>query len=144
MLRLPMAIPTNEEILSALGRLDSKVADDLETQWLEVKPWQGSKEDMKVAVAYAACLANAEGGEVAGGRRPRPRRGGERAGPQRRPAHSGGLGAAGVERAGPPRGAGRDAQRPGDVRRPPVDRQGGEIARGLSATSGALRVPGHG
>ncbi|HYX23705.1 MAG TPA: RNA-binding domain-containing protein [Thermoanaerobaculia bacterium] len=59
-----MAIPTNEEILSALGRLDSKVADDLETQWLEVKPWQGSKEDMKVAVEYAACFANAEGGVV--------------------------------------------------------------------------------
>src|SRR5436305_9998023 len=64
MLRLPMAIPTNEEILSALGRLDSKVADDLETQWLEIKPWQGSKEDMKVAVEYAACFANAEGGVV--------------------------------------------------------------------------------
>jgi hypothetical protein len=59
-----MAIPTNEEILSALGRLDSKVADDLESQWLELKPWQGSKEDMKVAVEYAACFANAEGGVV--------------------------------------------------------------------------------
>ncbi len=47
-----------------LGRLDSKIADDLESQWLELKPWQGSKEDMKVAVEYAACFANAEGGVV--------------------------------------------------------------------------------
>jgi len=36
----------------------------LDTQWLDFKPWQGPKEDMKIAVEYAACFANAEGGVV--------------------------------------------------------------------------------
>jgi ATP-dependent DNA helicase RecG len=57
-----MSIPTGEEILALLARLDSVPADDLETQWLDFKPWQGPKEDMKVAVEYACCFANAEGG----------------------------------------------------------------------------------
>jgi len=45
---------------SSLG-LGTVPADDLETQWQDFKPWQGPKEDMKVAVEYAACFANAEG-----------------------------------------------------------------------------------
>jgi len=59
-----MSAPTQDEILALLDRLDSVPADDLETQWLDFKPWQGAKEDMKVAVEYAACFANAEGGVV--------------------------------------------------------------------------------
>ncbi|HEY2292789.1 MAG TPA: ATP-binding protein [Thermoanaerobaculia bacterium] len=50
--------------MALLDRLELEIADDLETQWLDFKPWQGVKEDMKVAVEYAACFANAEGGAV--------------------------------------------------------------------------------
>ena len=57
-----MSIPTNEDVIALLDRLAAVTADDLETQWLDFKPWQGAKEDMKVAVEYAACFANAEGG----------------------------------------------------------------------------------
>lgn len=59
-----MTIPTNDDLLGLLDRLESATADDLETQWLNFKPWQGPKEDMKIAVEYAVCLANAEGGVV--------------------------------------------------------------------------------
>jgi ATP-dependent DNA helicase RecG len=59
-----MAIPTNADILALLCQLDSCVADDLETQWLDFKPWRGARDDMKVAVEYAVCFANANGGVV--------------------------------------------------------------------------------
>jgi ATP-dependent DNA helicase RecG len=59
-----MTIPTDEDLLALLEHLDSAPADDLESQWLDFKPWQGPKEDMKVAVEYAACFANGEGGAV--------------------------------------------------------------------------------
>ena len=59
-----MAIPSSHDLLALLDRLESATADDLETQWLDFKPWQGAKDDMKVAVEYAACFANAEGGAV--------------------------------------------------------------------------------
>ncbi len=59
-----MPIPTNAEILTQLDRLDSQTADGLESQWLELKPWSGPKDDMRVAVEYAVCFANAEGGVV--------------------------------------------------------------------------------
>lgn len=41
-----MPIPTNEEILKLLDQLDHAVADDLETQWLEFKPWTDPKEKL--------------------------------------------------------------------------------------------------
>src|SRR5271157_6017502 len=59
-----MPIPTNAEILTQLDRLDTETADDLETQWLEFKPWIGPRDDMRVAVEYAVCFANAEGGVI--------------------------------------------------------------------------------
>jgi len=59
-----MGIPTNDEVLALLDRLKSVTADDLESQWLDFKPWQRPKDDMKIAVEYAACFANAEGGVV--------------------------------------------------------------------------------
>jgi ATP-dependent DNA helicase RecG len=59
-----MSIPANDEVLALLDRLKSLTADDLECQWLDFKPWQGPKDDMKIAVEYAACFANAEGGVV--------------------------------------------------------------------------------
>ncbi|NLY00514.1 MAG: hypothetical protein GXY83_30835 [Rhodopirellula sp.] len=59
-----MPIPITAEILMQLDRLDTQSADDLETQWLEFKPWTGPREDMRVAVEYAVCFANAEGGVI--------------------------------------------------------------------------------
>jgi ATP-dependent DNA helicase RecG len=59
-----VTIPTNTEIVTLLDRLDSVPADDLETQSLDFKPWQSPKDDMKLAVEYAACFANGEGGVI--------------------------------------------------------------------------------
>lgn len=59
-----MSIPTDAEILGQLARLDTEIADDLETQWLDFKPWTNPKDDMRIAVEYAVCLANAQGGVV--------------------------------------------------------------------------------
>ena len=59
-----MSIPSNEQILVLLNQLDSHVADDLETSWLEFKPWKSPKDAMREAVSYAACFANAEGGAM--------------------------------------------------------------------------------
>ena len=59
-----MTIPATHDLPAILDRLELSTADDLETQWLDFKPWQGVKDDMKVAVEYAACFANGEGGVV--------------------------------------------------------------------------------
>jgi ATP-dependent DNA helicase RecG len=59
-----MSIPSNSEILALLDRLDRETADDLETQWLDFKPWNNPRDDMRVAVEYAICFANAQGGVV--------------------------------------------------------------------------------
>lgn len=59
-----MNIPTNEEILKTLDKLNESTADELETQWLEFKPWNNPKDEMKIAVEYAVCFANSQGGVV--------------------------------------------------------------------------------
>ena len=59
-----MSIPTATEVLAWLDRLDTQVADDLESQWLEIKPWSDPKDDMRLAVEYAVCFANADGGVI--------------------------------------------------------------------------------
>jgi ATP-dependent DNA helicase RecG len=59
-----MGIPTNSEILALLNRLDVDVADDLESQWIDFKPWTSARDDMRIAVEYAVCFANAQGGVV--------------------------------------------------------------------------------
>ena len=59
-----MSIPTQAEILALLDRLDTGIADDLESQWLDFKPWTRARDEMKVAIEYAVCFANAEGGVV--------------------------------------------------------------------------------
>jgi len=59
-----MSIPNNAEILTLLDQLATHTADALESQWLEFKPWQDSRDDMKIAVEYAVCFANAEGGVI--------------------------------------------------------------------------------
>lgn len=55
-----MSIPDNAQILALLDRLDSCVADDLESQFLDFKAWQGP--DLKLACEYACCFANGSGG----------------------------------------------------------------------------------
>jgi ATP-dependent DNA helicase RecG len=59
-----MSLPTDPEILEVLDRLQLCIADDLEAHNLEFKPWNGPKEDMRVAVEYAACFANGDGGVI--------------------------------------------------------------------------------
>ncbi len=59
-----MTIPTNADILALLDQMDASVADDLETQWLDFKPWNNPRDDMKIAIEYAVCFANAEGGVI--------------------------------------------------------------------------------
>lgn len=57
-----MSIPDTARILALLDQLEQQTADDLESQFLDFKPWQGPKEDLKLACEYAACFANAAGG----------------------------------------------------------------------------------
>lgn len=67
--------PTNEEILALLERLDAVVADDLETEFLEFKPWLPDvKDNMTAALEYTVCFANhASGGVVVFGVKDRTR-----------------------------------------------------------------------
>jgi len=58
-------VPTIEEILKVVDRLDSQFADDLETEELEFKPWRSNvRENQSVAAEYAVCLGNARGGTI--------------------------------------------------------------------------------
>ena len=59
-----MSIPTDNEILATVDRLSGSTADDLESPYLEFKPWSDPKSDMRVAIEYAVCFANAEGGVI--------------------------------------------------------------------------------
>jgi ATP-dependent DNA helicase RecG len=59
-----MSIPTDAEILALLNRLDRVMAGELESQWLDFKPWDGPRDSLQIAVEYAACTANAEGGVI--------------------------------------------------------------------------------
>jgi len=59
-----MSIPSDHEILETVDRLSDSIADDLESLHLEFKPWINPKSDMRVAVDYAVCFANAEGGVI--------------------------------------------------------------------------------
>lgn len=56
--------PTNSEIVAVLDSFATRVADDLESEVLEFKPWNDAKSDMRVAVEYAVCFANAGGGVI--------------------------------------------------------------------------------
>lgn len=57
-------IPTNDEILALLDQLDQTTADTLEGLHLDLKPWTDAKSCMRIAVEYAVCFANAEGGVI--------------------------------------------------------------------------------
>lgn len=56
--------PTNTDILALLNELNKHVADDLESEVLDFKPWSDPKTDMRVAVEYSVCFANSGGGVV--------------------------------------------------------------------------------
>src|ERR1700686_1126311 len=56
--QLSMKIPLDAEILALLEESERKTAGDLESEVLDFKPWQDVKDSKKVAVEYAACLAN--------------------------------------------------------------------------------------
>lgn len=59
-----MSVPDCTELLHLLDALEHCTADDLESQFLDFKPWQGPKEDLRVACEYASCFANGSGGVV--------------------------------------------------------------------------------
>lgn len=57
-----MSIPDSAQIIALLDRLNDVPADDLESQYLDFKPWEDAKAALKFACEYAACFANADGG----------------------------------------------------------------------------------
>ena len=60
-----MTIPTNDEIRALLAQLDEgRCADELETEFIDFKAYGDPKEEKKLALEYAVCFANAEGGVV--------------------------------------------------------------------------------
>jgi len=61
---MSMSIASDDDIRQLLGALDHGTADSVESETLDFKPWTGPKEDLKVAVEYAVCFANAGGGVV--------------------------------------------------------------------------------
>ena len=59
-----MSIPTDKEILRLLDRLEDETVDDLESYWLDFKPWRDPRVDMRLAAEMAVCFAIAEGGDA--------------------------------------------------------------------------------
>ncbi len=60
-----MNVPTNVDLLILLERLSGMTADDLESEFVEFKPWLPDvKENMKVALEYTVSFANHPGGGV--------------------------------------------------------------------------------
>ena len=59
-----MFVPDADQIRRLLDQLERCVADDLESEFLDFKPWQSPKDDLKLACEYAVCFANAGGGVV--------------------------------------------------------------------------------
>lgn len=59
-----MSVPDAADLLHMLDRLEHEAADDLENEFLDFKPAQGLRDDLKVASEYAVCFANAGGGAV--------------------------------------------------------------------------------
>ncbi len=57
-----MTLPTDDQILETLSRLDATSADGLESEVLDFKLWESPKASLKVAIEYAVCFANAMGG----------------------------------------------------------------------------------
>ena len=69
-----MNIPTNDEIVALVAQLDRQMADDLESDVLDFKPWLPDvKNNMTVALGMTVCLANHAGGVVVFGVKDRTR-----------------------------------------------------------------------
>lgn len=69
-----MNVPTLDELRQLLDQLETRVADDLESDVLDFKPWlPDPKENLRTAVEYASCLANHLGGLIVFGVRDRVR-----------------------------------------------------------------------
>lgn len=67
-------MPSREDVLRALDQLDTKVADELETEFLEFKPWlPDPKANMAEAIEYSVCFANKNGGVIVFGVKDRTR-----------------------------------------------------------------------
>jgi ATP-dependent DNA helicase RecG len=64
-------LPSREEILALLDRLDQSSADALESHQLEFKRWQDPRASMSEAIEAAVCFANADGGVLIFGVRDR-------------------------------------------------------------------------
>ncbi len=60
-----MRIPSREDVLGLLDKLNETTADELESEVLEFKPWlHNPKENLKIATEYAVCFANANSGII--------------------------------------------------------------------------------
>ena len=57
-----MSVPDIAEIARLLEQLERCIADELESEFLDFKPWQSPKYDLRLACEYAVCFANAGGG----------------------------------------------------------------------------------
>jgi len=66
-------IPSRDDVLRLLDQLNEHVADDLESDVLEFKPWEEVRRNMIVASEYAVCFANAHGGLIVFGVKDRTR-----------------------------------------------------------------------
>lgn len=66
-------LPSREDLLNILARIEREPADMLESETLEFKSWQGAKASMSEAVEAAVCFANARGGVVVFGVRDKVR-----------------------------------------------------------------------
>jgi len=55
-------IPSDEAVLKMIDKLDQVSADEMESEVLEFKGWDGGKKSLSEAVEMAVCFANAEGG----------------------------------------------------------------------------------
>ena len=64
-------LPSREEILALLDRLEQEPADALESDVLDFKRWQDARASMTEAIEAAVCFANADGGVIVFGVRDR-------------------------------------------------------------------------
>jgi len=59
-----MGIPTTQDVVRLLERLERQAAEELESEWLEFKSWTDPRDAMRIGIEYAVCFANADGGVV--------------------------------------------------------------------------------
>jgi ATP-dependent DNA helicase RecG len=64
-------LPSREETLALLDRLEQEPADALESDVLDFKRWQDARASMSEAIEAAVCFANADGGVIVFGVRDR-------------------------------------------------------------------------